>query len=431
MKVVHIHRLGCSGGAGGAISMRRLHFSLRKAGIDSKILCVRETPESSHIKASKPSKIENILNYRTQKFTSRLGLEDVLNVNFRRIKREQIYQEADIINFHRIPDVFSYLAVPSLTKNKPAVFTLHEMWSFTGHCRYSLDCQRWKIGCGKCPYLHLPPAIQRDGTRFQWKLKAWAYNRSNLTIVAPSNWMFDLAKQSMLNRFPINHIAHGIDTDVYRPLDPGEARSVLNIPSDKKILMFAAQRFDRVRLLKGTDLLLKVLQILPKSLKAETVLLLLGEKGEDLADAVGMKTVNLGYVSDDHTKAMAYSVADLFLFPTRAETFGLVALESIACGTPVVSFRVGGVPDLVRPGITGYLAGPEDVTDFRDGVVQLLNDEPLRHYMGEQCRTVTLEEYPHELTTQRYIDVYQRLLRQNRIHNITNIISNFRKQSDN
>ena len=234
MKVLHIHRFGLNGGAGGAISMRRLHFGLRKAGIDSKILCVRETTEAPYIVVSSPSKVEKKWNYFTGKLTSQFGLEDVLNVNSRRIKSTKAYQDADIINFHRIPNVLSYLAFPSLTKNKPAVFTLCEMWAITGHCRHSQDCERWKIGCGKCPYLHLPPAIRRDGTHLQWELKNWAYSRSNLTIVTKSKWMAGLAKQSMLNRFPIHHIPNGIDTEVYRPLDPNKCRSSLNVPPRQK-----------------------------------------------------------------------------------------------------------------------------------------------------------------------------------------------------
>lgn len=408
MKVLHIHRFGLNGGAGGAISMRRLHFGLRKAGIDSKILCVRQTTESSHIIVTIPSNIEEKWNFQTGKVTSSLGLEDVLNVNSHRIKKSKAYLDADIINFHRIPNVLSYLAFPSLTKNKPGVFTLCEMWSITGHCRHSLDCERWKIGCGKCPYPHLPPAIRRDGTHLQWKLKNWAYSRSDLTIVTKSKWMAGLAKQSMLNRFPIHYIPNGIDTKVYKPLDQDNCRSLLNIPPGKKVLMFVAQRLDTF--LKGGDLLLKALQRLPKSLKAETVLLVFGHKGEVIADVIDIQTINLGYISDDNTKAMAYSAADLFLHPTRAEAFPNVVLESIACGTPVVSFRVGGVPDLVRPGVTGHLSEPENANGLRDGIIQLLEDDSLRHNMSQQCRTIATKEYSINLMIQRYIQLYRQLM---------------------
>jgi glycosyltransferase involved in cell wall biosynthesis len=120
---------------------------------------------------------------------------------------------------------------------------------------------------------------------------------------------------------------------------------------------------------------------------------------------------NPRYVSSDHLKAIAYSAADLFIFPTRADNLPLVLQESMACGTPMVSFNIGGVPDLVRPGETGYLAAPEDTTDFRNGIIELLEDSALRHQMAENCRTIALAEYTIEQQADRYIALYQGLLR--------------------
>jgi glycosyltransferase involved in cell wall biosynthesis len=128
-----------------------------------------------------------------------------------------------------------------------------------------------------------------------------------------------------------------------------------------------------------------------------------------MAELVDVQTLNLGYVSNDQIKAIAYSAADLYVFPTRADNLPLVLIESMACGTPMVSFKVGGVPDLLRPGITGYLAEPENPEDFCNGIVQLLEDESLRSHMGEQCRSIALKEYTLELQVQRYIEMYQRL----------------------
>jgi glycosyltransferase involved in cell wall biosynthesis len=282
------------------------------------------------------------------------------------------------------------------------------MWPFTGHCAVSYDCDRWKIGCARCPYPDAPPTIKRDNTRLEWKLKDWVYSRSNLTIVTLSNKRTEQAKQSMLNRFPIHQIPNGVDTEVYEPLDPEQCRSLLGIPPGKKVLMFAA--LDLTQFWKGGDLLVKALQGLPESLKAETVLLLLGGGGEVIAETVGLQTLNLEYVGNDRLKAICYSAADLLVHSTRADSLPLVLQESMACGTPLVSCRVDGVPDLVRPGITGYLAEPENVQDLREGIVQLLEDESLRRHMGQQGRAIVLTEYTLELQVQRYIELYRQLL---------------------
>jgi glycosyltransferase involved in cell wall biosynthesis len=213
----------------------------------------------------------------------------------------------------------------------------------------------------------------------------------------------------MINRFPIKHIPNGVDTDIYRPLDPEQCRSLLGIPGGKHVLMFAAINLKDHR--KGGDLLIAALQSLPKSLKAETVLIVLGRSGGTIAQTVGIQTFDLGYTSSARLKTIAYSAADLFILPTRADNLPLVLLESLACGTPIVSFQVGGVPDPVRPGITGYLAEPENAADLGKGIIQLMEDKALRSHMSEQCRSVAVKEYSSELEAQRYTELYQLMLK--------------------
>ncbi len=408
MKVLHLWQ-GDSGqcGGGGSVAMYRLHSSLRETSIDSKILCQRKTTESPQVQVFQRSLSSKILEKLIQPITSRLGLNDIHRLSSFQLKQHEAYLDANILHFHGFHGFINYLALPALTRDKPAVFTLHDMWALTGHCSYSYDCDRWKIGCGQCPYLDIHPAIKRDSTPIEWKLKDWTYSQLDLTIICPSKWMAEQAKQSpLINRFPIHHIPLGINTEIFQPLDPQQCRSQLGIPLSKTVLLFAAVNLSDYR--KGGDLLIKALQSLPESLKSETVLLVFGKKTEMLAETVGLPVYHLGYLSDDHAKAVAYSAADLFLFPTRADVFGLVSIESQACGTPVVSFKLGGVPDHVRPGITGYLAEPENAQDFRDGIIQLLEDEDLRHQMSQQCRGITVQEYNSKLSAQRHIEMYRK-----------------------
>jgi glycosyltransferase involved in cell wall biosynthesis len=405
---------GDYGRGGGQIAMYRLHRGLRKAGVNSKILCKEKKLESSESVAIPQSLLSSRLEPRLGQLTSRLGLNDIHRFSTFKIKRLWAYLEADLLDFHGIHGgFFNYLALPSLTAHKPAVVTLHDMWHLTGHCSVSFDCERWKIGCGQCPYPDSHPAIRRDNTRLEWQLKNWVYKRSHITVVAPSGWLTLRAKQSMLGDLPIHQIPNGVDTGMYQPLDRGHCRSLLGIPVDKKVLLFSAMRMTLssfTGFLKGGDLLIKALQSLPESLKAETVLLLLGDGGEAIAEAVGMQALNLGYVSSDRLKAIAYCAADLLVLPTRGDNMPLALLESMACGTPLVSFRVGGVPELVRPGITGYLAEPEDAHDLAHGILQLLEDEALRKDMSQRCRAIALKEYPLELQVQRYLKLYRQVL---------------------
>ena len=404
LNVLHINQSDISGGA--AISAYRLHCGLLGQGIDSRMLAGVVKTSSPHVSTTPPiSLIEKQLSFLTRS----IGLNYTHLISSWKILRHPFYQEADILNFHNLhTDYFNYLAIPALTKQRPSVLTLHDMWSFTGHCAYSYDCLRWQSGCGKCPYPIEHPPIQRDATALEWKLKHWVYGRSKYTVVTPSRWLAGLAAQSMFTDFEIHHIPYGIDVTHYKPLDMKKCRELLDIPPQKRVLMFVAHSLNESR--KGGDLLFQALQHLPKCLKSETLLLMLGYGGEAFAEELDIPVLNLGYVGSDYLKAIAYSAADLFLFPTRADNLPVVLLESMACGTPMVSCNVGGVPDLVRPGVTGYLASSLNVDEFCEGIIQLLEDTELRGILGKQCREIAETEYPLELQAQRYKAVYQALL---------------------
>ncbi|MEB3280993.1 MAG: glycosyltransferase family 4 protein [Lyngbya sp.] len=405
MKVLHINQSDLAGGA--AIAGYRLHQGLLTQNVESRLIV--KTVKTTDSRVTTIPQRQRLFANQLFRITTYLGLNYVHVRNTFEIPDHPFYKEADILNLHSLhTGYFNYLAIPLLTRKKPAIITLHDMWDFTGHCAYSYDCDRWKTGCGQCPYPEIYPAIRRDNTRLEWRLKNWVYHHSDLTVVAPSYWLTEQAKQSMLNCCSIHHIPYGINTDTYQPLDQEKCRLKLSIPTEKKVIMFGAESLKDPR--KGGDLLIKALSKLPASIKAETILLTFGKESDALSETVGMQTINLGYISDDYLKSVAYCAADLFIFPTRADNLPLVLQESMACGTPMVSFKIGGVPDLVRPGITGYLATPEDAGDFCRGIVQLLEDDNLRQKMSQQCREIAITEYPLEQQAQRYIELYQQVL---------------------
>lgn len=405
MKVLQVHGKDIPDG-GGAVSTSRLHNGLRKAGIDSRILCARPTQATS-VAIPRAPRAERVLGH----VTLRLGLNDVHCVGAFRIKHLPIFQETDVVNFHGIHgQFFSYLALPTLTADKAAVFTVRDMWPLTGHCAVNYDCERWRTGCGKCPYPAAPPPLpgKRDGTHLEWKLKRWAYRHTRMTVVALSTRMLAQLKQSILGHLPMCHIPNGVDTEAYQPLDQAMCRAVLGIPAHKKVLLFAAGHLNRKN--KGGEGLLKALHGLPPTLQKDLVLLLMGEGGEGLANATDLDVWPMGYVGGVRLKTVLYAAADLFVLPTFGEGLPNVLLESMSCGIPMVSFDVGGVPDLVRSGITGYLAAPGDVEDLRRGILMLLEDAAGRAIMGQHCRAIAVKEYDVAHEVQRYIELYHRVL---------------------
>lgn len=404
MKILHINRSDIAGGA--ALAAYRLHEQLLKKGVDSKLLVGQAITSNDQV-----SEITGYgrFDHHIKKITYPLGLNYVNITNSFHLQKNPIFIDSDVVNLHNIlGHYFNYLAIPSISNAKPTVITLHDMWYATGHCAYSYDCNRWVQGCGQCPYPDTYPAINRDNTHLEWKIKNWIYDHSDLTIVAPSRWLEDVAKKSILNKFEIHHIPYGIESEVFNPIDPDLCRHALGIDTKQKIIFFAAANLEDER--KGFHLLLQAIEALPQSLKQEVALLTLGSSVRYQYQNSGVPSIHLGYINNDRVKAIAYSAADLFVFPTQADNLPLVLQESLACGTPMVSFNVGGVPDLVRPGITGYLAELDNISDLRDGIVQLLENPDIRNAMSKKCREIAVTEYSLSLQAQRYQQLYKNLL---------------------
>lgn len=414
LSVLHINTWGGIGGA--FIASNRLHRALQAAGIDSAYAYGRAFNNSD-------TGLKDIADYHRlerasalrekviTKASRKLGLNDITRFSTFDLPKKDFFKSASVLNFHNLhSDFFSYLALPKLTAQKPAVWTLHDMWSFTGHCAYSYGCDRWQTGCGHCPALGEEPQVSRDATHWEWQLKHRAYGRAHITIAAPSTWLTQQAKRSpLLSGFDIQHIPNGIDTQQYQPLDAQHCRSVLNIPPSKRVLMFAAQSLTNAR--KGGDLLFDALMALPTTFKDDTLLLTFGSGSDQKLNALGMETLSMGYVSSDRLKAILYSAADVFVFPTRADNLPLVLQESMACGTPMVSFDVGGVADLVRPGITGELAEAENTQALSAQIVKLLESDSQRADMRKRCREIAVSEYSIERQRDRYIEIYKRLVK--------------------
>jgi glycosyltransferase involved in cell wall biosynthesis len=278
---------------------------------------------------------------------------------------------------------------------------------FTGGCDYDNNCGRYIECCGSCPQLG---SNQDKGLSFQiWqrKKKALSYvDSKQLHIVSPSKWLAEKAtKSSLLNKFPISVIPNGIDTDVFFPTNQKEARQKLNLPLAAKIVLFIASSLTIVR--KGGILLVESLNKLRDSNN-----LLVATVGQDeLKIDKHIKTHHFGYIHDnDPLLSLIYSAADIFIAPSLQENFSNTVLESFACGTPVIGFDVGGMPDMVRKGVTGELAEINDVYSLCNAIAKLLKNDAIREDMSRNCRRIALTEYSLEVQAKKYIHLYESML---------------------
>ena len=240
-------------------------------------------------------------------------------------------------------------------------------------------------------------------------LKKTAFTQGwNPTIVCPSRWLADQVKESYLRKFRIDVIPNGIDTQLFQPRDRSEVREELGLPDDKKIVLFAAADLADER--KGARYFFECLNFVQAN---EWMAVTVGKKVDVrrmLNRQVEIK--QLGYVAGSEAMAKVYNAADLFCITSLDDNFPTTVLESLACGTPVVGFRVGGIPEQVTDDC-GILVEPRDTQGLGKAITQLLQDDVLREKMSENCRGLAVAEYSISKFRDRYVKVYNRAVEEN------------------
>jgi len=282
----------------------------------------------------------------------------------------------DILHLHNLHGgFFDFRALPGLSAAVPTFMTLHDMWALTGHCAYSLDCERWRTGCGECPYLDLYVRLRKDESAANRATKREALLRSRVRIATPSAWLARFVEDSGVlgDSSEVRVVPNGVDTSVFVPGDRLAARAELGLPADRTIVLFAARALRGSRF-KGFGTLTAALELIGKDERAGELLLVgLGE-GSDETSIGGVETRFLPFVDDPARVARYYQAADLYLHPAVAENLPLAIIESMACGTPVVASRVGGIPEIVVDGETGLLADANDPAGLAAAVMSALGD---------------------------------------------------------
>ncbi len=282
----------------------------------------------------------------------------------------------DVVQCHTLHGgYFDFRALPWLSSQVPVAITLHDAWFLSGHCAHSLSCERWKTGCGRCPDLTLSPAMRRDATAYNWERKREIYRKSRLYLATPSKWLMKKIKESILMEAAVDLrvIPNGVDLSIWRPADKATVRSKMGLPVDSKILLFAAipallNSYKDYPTVRAAGLRVG------GRLRGERVLVL--TVGED-APPERIGNVEFRFVPpqyDPGVMASYYQAADIYVHGAHAETFSLAMIEAMACGKPTVGTAVGGIPEIIEDGKTGYLVPHQDAETMADRVEELLTD---------------------------------------------------------
>jgi glycosyltransferase involved in cell wall biosynthesis len=411
MRVTLVNTMDRSGGA--ARAANRLHQGLRSIDVDSRMLVQVETGNDDGVTGGRGKTAKAMASIRL--------LVDQLPVIPHWRKAQGVFapallpgnawrranrQNADIIHLHWITKAFMGINdIPRL--NAPIVWTLHDMWPLTGGCHYDMGCGRYSTGCGKCPVLGSNKTGDLSAQLLSRKRKAW--QGLNLTIISPSKWLADCARRSEpLGDFRTEVIPNGIDLDHFRPLPKAEARAALSISPDRKVILFGAMSpTDDSR--KGFSQLQTALHTLAEDNSAASLVIFRAPQPDTAPQAI-LPTQYIGKLESDQDLARLYSAADVFVAPSAQDNLPNTIMEALACGTPCVAFRVGGIPDMIHHESNGYLATPGDSQELARGIDWVLEDAQRWNRLSENARSTAEENYRLSDIAERHKTLYSEIL---------------------
>ena len=317
-------------------------------------------------------------------------------------------QNADIVHLHWVCG--GCLRIESLMRfRRPIVWTMHDMWAFTGGCHYSGNCKRYEESCGLCPILGERGCHDLSHKVWRRKMKAW--RDLDLTIVAPSRWMADCVKKSSLFRnVRVDVIPNGIDLTQYRPFDQRMARDIWGLPQDRKLVAFGAMNpLSDSR--KGFSHLQCAFKKLAMRGDAGNITAVVFGASEPVCPPdFGVDIIYMGRLVDDISLALLYAAVDVVVIPSVEDNLPNTVLEALACGTPCVSFEVGGIPDMIEHRGNGYMARPYDTDDLAEGVAWVLRESGGDAALSRRARMSIEERFSMKTCVVKHIELYEELL---------------------
>jgi glycosyltransferase involved in cell wall biosynthesis len=399
--------------------MYRLHKGLLKLGVDSFIFTREKISHDERvIRFNYPQGI-----HRVSLKLKNLKLEKQITTyckptGFEKFASDQTaigsalidqLPESDIIHLHWTS---GFADIPLLLKTIkiPVVWTLHDMWPFTGGCHYSAGCNRFVQSCGCCP--QLGSNDNKDLSNQIWKRKKIALSKlseNNFIACADSNWLRDKARQSSLFRdLTVQTIHYGIENKEFTPLDKPSCRKALLIPDGVRVICFGAPGIDNPR--KGFSYLVDALNILSKNINN---LFLISFGGGKKPSGINLPWMHLGHVSDNKLLSLIYNTADVFVIPSTEEAFGQTCLEAMSCGIPAVGFAdAGGVTDMIINGETGQLAPEITAASLAMAIDTVLSlDLSIYSNLAFNCRKLVQDKFTLDIQAKNYTTIYKRLLK--------------------
>ena len=406
-------------GGAGLGSIRRVG-ALRAHGINAYMLTLKKKSKKNYVHKYTPEINNKIIDNQDQawQLVRQNAIMPVVNnpdykarelfslpysvVDFDKIK--DLIEMADIVHFHWVVGMLDFEKFGKLLADRPVVWTLADMNPFTGGCHYSEGCTGYEEECIKCPLLGNSNNVAHD----TWVKKHMAYRElNNLSIICPSYWIAEKASKSKLfSGRPVYVINNAFPLHEFAPVNKIVARSKLGLPLEKKLILFGADNVTNHR--KGGDIFIQALNYLADNYKDNNVeVIIYGNNKLKL----NVPVHNIGYIHDNNTLSLAYSAADVYVFPSREDNSPLVVGESLLCGTPVVGFPVGNLQDIIEHQHNGYLANYTDFKDLAAGIIWVIENIKIvgRIKMINRCRQKAMEFHDPEKSAEHHIKLYKKI----------------------
>lgn len=410
MRVAHLSTKDIHGGA--AKAAFRIHSALNLS-IDSFMLVNNKDSDVESIIGPQSAqeklfiKLKTKFSYEPARFltkNSRLMFSNGFFSSKRMLKRlNEINPE--VVNLHWINE--SLISLTEIEKlKKPIVWTVHDMWPFTGGCHYTNMCENYKIKCNRCPELKSKGSYDLSTFIFNYKKSKL---KREITFVAPSKWMQNCIQDSALfGQNKVYNIPYPIDLDIFKPREKSFLRKLFGLPEEKKLILFGAENATQDAR-KGFKYLQEALGLISqynKNMNIEFVVF--GATQSANETKLPFKINYLGKYVDEISLAAIYGACDIFVAPSIQDNLPNTVMESLACGVPVVAFSIGGMPDMIDHNINGYLSTPLSSESLAQGIIQMIEGDS--ESLSAKSRLKAIEMFSPERVSEKYLTLYKSLI---------------------
>lgn len=422
MKVVLVNTTDSGGGA--AIACKRLMEALTLEGVDVRMLVMTKKSRLVQVQPFRSTKAQRKLSFFRfvyERLTFLFHEKDksvrfafsLANIGVD-ISNHSWIKEADIVHIHWINAGFLSLKNINqiLTKKKNVVWTLHDMWLFTGGCHYAGTCKNFKIACGECPMLKKP--LENDLSNRIWNKKSDIFDQHHLNIITCSRWLAAVASSSsLLKTATINSIPNPISLTQFKPEDKELIRKKWNITNEQFLLLFGAANVQDKR--KGFSYLVDALNILIDMgiEKNQLNIVVFGKAKNFDVSILPYPVHHLGVIKSTEKMTDIYAMADLFVLPSLEDNLPNTVMESMACATPVIGFNIGGIPEMVDSYENGIIVDEISALALAKGIQYCIKNPELQEW-GFKARQKVEQEYNNQKIAQKYYQAYSEISEKNK-----------------